>query len=62
MTERAILEKNLGVSLSNIRNISTGKLKEVIRERFSTEENFIKILENLEKFVDENPDDIDKKI
>ena len=62
LTERAILEKNLGVSLSNIRNISTGKLKEVIRERFSTEENFIKILENLEKFVDENPDDIDKKI
>ena len=62
LAERKILEKNLGVSLSNIRNISTPKLREIVIDRFSSEENFIKILENLEKFVDENPDSIDKKL
>ena len=62
VTERKILENALGISLSNIRNINSERLRKVIVERFSSEENFLTILENLEKFVNENPDDEDVRL
>ena len=56
--ERKILENNLGISLSNIRSTNTSQLKQAIIQRFSSEENFIKVLRNLELLVDEEGDDV----